>query len=249
MSNPDGSPEPARNPGLGPPSGDQTPHADPDAIDLQLVHAAQAGDHRARAELLERYQHRLFGVCLRMLGRTPLARQTAVDLTQESLLRIVRGLSTFDASSKLSTWAIRITMNVCLSHLRSQAVRERPVPPHLRPPARDREHTPRSSGDDRHVDAMAEPSGDSGVLPPDERERVLHALDALDPDQRALLVLRDVRGLEYEHIAEVLATPLGTVKSRLFRARAALRALLSPSETLQPTQQPTPTSTPPTTPN
>ncbi|HZW05490.1 MAG TPA: sigma-70 family RNA polymerase sigma factor, partial [Phycisphaerales bacterium] len=108
-----------------PPSASQpTPLATADDLaDLRLVAAIRAGEPHAWHELLSKYQDRLYGVCLRIIGDSPRARQTAADLTQDALVKIIQGLSTYDGSAKLSTWMIRVTMNVCLSHLRAQKLR------------------------------------------------------------------------------------------------------------------------------
>jgi RNA polymerase sigma-70 factor (ECF subfamily) len=160
------------------------------------------------------------------------------------MVRILRGIHTFDGTSRVSTWMIRVTMNVCLSWLRSQRLRRHQS---LEGP-RTREGIVSPGSEKTQADAGREGLGDlgrartpsggehpggGGVLPvsgalerDDEQRRVGEALERIDADQRALLVLRDVRGLEYEQIAEVLGVPLGTVKSRIFRARAALRDVL-----------------------
>lgn len=218
------------------PSAPDAESARQDAIDAQLVVAAHAGDQGAVVGLLERYQDRLFGVFLRMLGTDRFARQTATDLCQDAMVRLVQGLGGFDRRSKFSTWAIRVAMNVCLTHLRSQRLRQTVS---LDTPA-----NPRSGGADSPVlgaeraflgskagsvrnsaetPADGELSGGSRVEHEERRAMVASALDALDSRDRAIVILRDVQGLEYEQIAEILGVPLGTVKSRLFRARVALR--------------------------
>lgn len=145
-------------------------------------------------------------------------RDLALDLTQDALVKVIQGLDKYDGRAKLSTWIIRVTMNVCLSKLRAEKLRRHASleglgfsrgdtsENHGFEPEHEREH-----GSASHVEHN------------EDRERVLRALQLLDPDQRAVLILRDSRGLEYDQIAEVLGVAVGTVKSRLFRARAALR--------------------------
>lgn len=212
-------------------------HTEPteaDAEDLRLIALVRAGgvggggtaagaSGPAWSQLLRRYQDRLFGVCLRMLGPSARARQTAADLTQDAMVKIIQGLPSYDGSAKFSTWAIRVTMNVCLSHLRGAKLRQHA--------SLDGSQS-RGSDSDRygeHAHPAREPNTGSGVLPDEERRQVAQALTTLDPEQRAILVLRDVRGLDYEQIARVLGVAVGTVKSRLFRARAALREALESS--------------------
>lgn len=189
--------------------------------DMALVAAVRAGDARAWRELLARYQTRLFNVCLRMVRN----RDLAEDMTQESMVKIIQGLGSYDGRSKLSTWMIRVTMNVCLSKLRSEKVRRHHSLEGLA------ERAARSAGRDSSggigADALGfsqdrEPSTASRVQDAEEQARVLDALDLLDPDQKAILVLRDLRGLDYDQIADVLGIALGTVKSRISRARSAL---------------------------
>jgi RNA polymerase sigma-70 factor (ECF subfamily) len=188
-----------------------------DAQELALVKAIQRGQTQAWAALLSRYQDRLFGVCYRMVGD----RDLAADLTQDSMVKIIEGLSTYDGRSKLSTWMIRVTMNVCLSKMRSEKLRR-----HASLDAPDRAgpgREGRPAGDRLEDFREREPDGSSGVERDELRRVVAGALLRIAPEQRAILVLRDARDLDYDQIAEVLDIPVGTVKSRLFRARAALR--------------------------
>lgn len=184
--------------------------------ELQLLQAWRQGDPQALGSLLRGYQGRIYGVCYRLLHD----REAAMDLTQESLVRIIEGLPGYDGRSQLSTWMIRVSMNCCLTYLRKQKLRR-----HGSLEAAADGGSPGPAGE--------EPSALSRVQQREDREVLVRALDALDPDSRAILVLRDLQALEYQQISEVLDLPLGTVKSRLFRAREALRMeveRLSPSE-------------------
>lgn len=217
------------------PQNDPNPTAPQPDPDQPLVRAAQSGDARALASLLDSYQHRLFAVCLRMLGTDRRSHQTASDLTQDALLKLLAGLPTFDHQSLFSTWAIRITMNVVLSHLRSAKLRNHaslsdhaaafpgPSNPASRSENDGRLQTVRISENTTELSAA------SRVEHTERAGTVADALTKIDPHHRALLILRDVQGLDYEHIASALDIPLGTVKSRLFRARLALRAVLEPA--------------------
>ncbi len=176
--------------------------------DDELIRAWEKGDDAALAELLRGYQPRVYAVCYRMLQSS----DEAVDLTQEALTKILEGLHTFGGRSQFSTWAIRVTMNCCLSHLRRLRLRRHRS---LDDPETARE---RAGG--------GEPPPVDRVEQADRIARVELALSQLDPEARAIIVLRDVQGLDYQQIGEVLSVPVGTVKSRLFRARAALRELV-----------------------
>lgn len=182
--------------------------------ELQLVQAHQSGDPDAVRELVEAYQHRVFSVCYRMLND----REAAADLTQDTLVKVIEGLDGYQTRAKLSTWIIRIAMNCCLSHMRRQKVRRHLPLDATRPGERSTlaANLPDSSehSSSRHVEQA------------ELHNQLLAAMASLDPDMRAILMLRDLQGLEYGQIAEVLDVPVGTIKSRLFRARAALRGAL-----------------------
>ena len=179
--------------------------------ELQLLEAHRRGEARATAELLGAYQRRIYTICFRMLGSA----EDASDLTQDALVKVLEGLDTYDGRSSLSTWIIRVAMNCCLSHLRKQKLRR-----HRSldvPPGRDPLGVPNPAG------ARAELSPLARVEQAEVQSILLRALGGLDPEMRSVLVLRDFQELDYQKISEVLNVPVGTVKSRLFRARAALR--------------------------
>lgn len=206
------------------PSPAEAPSAD--AHDLQLVAEIRAGQPGAWQRLLTRHQDGLFGVCYRMVGTGPRAREIAGDLTQDAMVKIIQGLGSFNGQAKLSTWMVRVTMNVCLSWQRGQQHRRHAS---LDAPAGG---IAGSLGFDRNgvggtfaeLLQSREPGGGSGVQREEARGKMGQALAELDGEQRALLILRDVRDMDYGQIAEVLGVPVGTVKSRLFRARSALRS-------------------------
>ncbi|GBD19972.1 ECF RNA polymerase sigma factor SigE [bacterium HR28] len=173
--------------------------SDPDST---LVAAARAGDHDAFAELVRRYQRLVYAVSYRLLRDQTLAE----DVTQDAFVRAYLSLDRFRGTS-FRAWVLRIAHNAALDQLRSLA-RHRHVPL-------------------EDVPERPEPSSSFG---PVEHEGLTAALEAalaaLPPDQRAVVLLADVEGLPYDEVAEVLAIPLGTVKSRLARARTRLRVLL-----------------------
>lgn len=174
---------------------------------------ARAGDRAALEALLRRHQPRVHALCRRMLGDD----RDAEDATQEALVAVVRGLPRFDGRSAFGTWVHRVTVNVCLDELRRRGRRPRTVPVD-------------GHGPDGH--ARPEPADPrpgpaelvTGRLPLDA------ALDRLPPEHRAAVVLRDLLGLDYATIAEILAIPPGTVRSRIARGRARLADLVGPDE-------------------
>lgn len=185
------------------------------AEDLRLVSRIQSGDASAWGPLLERRETQIYATCRRMVSDA----ETARDLTQDVLVRLIEKINDFDGRARFSTWMTRITINHCISHLRKQKLRRHAS---LEAPVR------KSGGETMgslgaSLEQRSEHGVERGVESMEEAERVAGALRAIDPDHTAILTLRDVQGLDYAQIAETMEVPVGTVKSRLFRARAALR--------------------------
>lgn len=190
------------------------------AVDDQaLVTAAQDGDRAALDALLRRHHDRLYALCRRLTGNDA----DAADANQEALMAIVRGLARFDGRSSFSTWSYRVATNACLDELRRRRRRPDPGLPeeqalpaddHGGPPGLDEEVAVRMAVDD--------------------------ALSTLPMTFRAAVVLRDLCGLDYAEIAEVLGVPTGTVRSRIARGRAALALALGnpPAPTDRPSPRP-----------
>jgi RNA polymerase sigma-70 factor (ECF subfamily) len=174
----------------------------PEGLDELTLLRAQRGDERAWRDLIERYQGPVHALVWRLLARR--ARHRAEDLVQETFVRVLRALPKFDPSgpATLSTWILTIATRLVLNELR-------------RPEAEPLDHDP--PGSDR-TDRDA------------ERQRLGAAIAvgmaALPEGQRAVLVLREYHDLEYAEIADALELDVGTVKSRLARARAAMREYL-----------------------
>jgi RNA polymerase sigma-70 factor (ECF subfamily) len=182
--------------------------------DLALVERIKAGEKAAWDELLARHADRMFNLCLRMVG----SREFAADLAQDAMVKVIEGIGTYDGRARLSTWIHRVTTNVVISKLRAEKHRRHAS---LEAgPSGNHEQAPSSL---RQSLTTREPAPESNVEVQQQRRRVTAALLKLSPDQRAIIVLRDSQGLDYEQIGDVLGIGVGTVKSRLFRARAALR--------------------------
>lgn len=168
------------------------------STDEELVRRFVHGDREAFTGLVERHQTRVYNIAYRMLG----GREDALDAVQDVFLTCLRKLPGFRGQSAFTTWLHRVTVNVCLDALR----RHRPEQPW---------------GDELPEIPVADPS-DSASQAVD----VQRALLRVPVEFRTVLLLHDVHGQPYETIAEILGTPLGTVKSRLHRGRVALgRAL------------------------
>lgn len=186
--------------------------------DHDLVAAAQQGDRAALDALLRRHHPRLRALCLRLTGDPT----DADDACQDALVAVVRGLARFDGRSTFATWAYRVTTNTCLDELRRR--RRRPLPGLLA-------DGPTLAGRGEIV-APDTSAGGGRLAEPDPGDTVADRLDIdaaiaqLPPDFRVAVVLRDLCELSYGEIAEILGVPVGTVRSRIARGRAALLPLL-----------------------
>ena len=167
----------------------------PQPVDDLLVQRARRGDRVAMESVLESLAPQIWNIARRLMGNDT----DAADASQEALIAVARGLSTFDGRSAVTTWAHRVATNACLDELRRR--HRRPVP--TEPPP----------------EALATAHHDPNVV---DRLEVDRALAALPPDFRAAIVLREVFGHDYDTIAALLDCPIGTVRSRLSRARALL---------------------------
>jgi len=187
--------------------------------DDALVARARNGDADAFGDLVLRYQDAVFRV-VRRTSRMDAAR--AEDLAQETFLRAYRALDRFRGQCSFANWLFRIATNLTINRVTTVAARAERRAVSL--------ENPRRAGD--REDSM-DPADDKVRAPdaPMEREELKTALDAalarLPDDFRVAVVLRDIEGLEYEAIAEVLEVPIGTVRSRLHRGREALRDIVT----------------------
>jgi RNA polymerase sigma-70 factor, ECF subfamily len=167
--------------------------------------------------LVDRYHRRVFAICFEVLR----SRSDAEDATQETFIKLARGAAGFRGDAKLSTWLYRVARNVCTDHVRHDA--RRPATPVADPGQLD--------------DAPSEPDSSAGTA---EHLAVAAALDTLDPLSRLALVLVAVEGLTYVEAGEVIGLPVGTVKSRVSRARVRLATTLA-----ERSRAPTSDATPP----
>jgi RNA polymerase sigma-70 factor, ECF subfamily len=186
----------------------ETHRADACGSDAQLIGRTLAGEPAAFGELVLRYQDRLYNSLLRVLGSAEDAR----DAVQDAFVQAFVKLDTFRGSSAFYTWLYRIALNTAMSHARRKR--------------------PHRSLDQERTECGREPV-DSQPLPAarlelSERAAQVHrALAELSAEYREIIVLRELDGCKYEQIAEILALPIGTVRSRLFRARLELRDRLA----------------------
>lgn len=186
--------------------------------DAELLEQCRRGDGAAFERLVRKYQDRIFNTCWRMSGN----RADAEELTQETFVRAFQAIGRFDGRSEFFTWLYRIATNLAISHQRKRS-RSSAGSLDRSPPRGAVEH----GGGAATRAAGSGPSPEERALATERGEQVIAALAELDEEHRAVVVLRDVESLDYEQIADILEVPVGTVKSRLHRARMALRARLT----------------------
>lgn len=185
--------------------------------DTAWIKAFLAGDRSAFDKLVLSHKDRVFNVCYRLLGDY----EDASDCAQETFVKVYRSLKDFRFDASFSTWLFTIAVNTCRNKLNSAEYRRRKRMIPIDDPPEGHERA-------KNVRELADP-GPSPLaqLVEKERERLLQdAMDALPPDARAVVILRDVEGLSYEEIVLVTGYNMGTLKSKLARARQRLREIL-----------------------
>jgi len=190
--------------------------------DADLVAACRSGRTEAFGELVTRHQDRVFNLAYRLTSSA----DDAAEIAQEAFLKAYRGLDSFRGDCAFYTWMFRIAVNTARSRQRFKAVRPKELSLDANP-GRDADG---SGGKSLLTDLPA-----AGTDPVEEASRAEHrqlveqALARLNEEQRMLIVLRDIEGRNYGELADLLDCPRGTVKSRLHRARMALKDLLAPA--------------------
>lgn len=185
-----------------------------DSEDRALVRRLCAAEEAAYEELLQRFEHPIYNLMCRLTDHP----EDGADVTQEVFLKVFRSIGSFRGKSSLKTWIYRIAVNEARNHRRS-FLRHRKQEVHLEP--------------DPETAALSEWVQDPGPSPFEialdhEAEHLIEAaLTEINPGFRAALVLRDVEGMAYDEIAEILEISLGTVKSRIMRGREALKERLT----------------------
>lgn len=182
--------------------------------DQQLVERVQRGDKHAFDLLVSKYQQRI----LNLVGRFVRNPNDAMDVTQEAFLKAYRALPKFRGDSAFYTWMYRIAVNTAKNYL---AVQSR------RPMEADQDYDEIEQIDSSGV--LREQGTPEHMLLRDEiQDTVIRAIEELPEDLRTAITLREVEGLSYEDIAAVMECPIGTVRSRIFRAREAIDKQLKP---------------------
>ncbi|MBW6392162.1 RNA polymerase sigma factor RpoE [Halomonas sp. MCCC 1A17488] len=191
--------------------------------DQQLVERAQKGDTRAFDLLVKKYQHKIIG----LIGRYIQDHAEVQDVAQEAFIKAYRALGKFRAESAFYTWMYRIAINTAKNHLVSKG---------RRPPGSDLDIVDAEILD--HTGRLSDIETPESSLARDQLETaVFEAIENLPDDLRTAITLRELDGLSYEDIANIMQCPVGTVRSRIFRAREAVDQHIQPLVTTSRTRE------------
>jgi len=181
------------------------------ADEVVLVERCQSGDAAAFDSLVAKYAPQVYNLAYRMVGHP----EDAEDMAQAVFIRVFRAIKSFRGTSSFNTWLYRVATNVCLDELKRR--KRRPVSTEW----------PREEDVPLDPPSAAAVDPETAVLRRERQELVQRAIQSLPESQRVVLVLADIQGLSYDEISEALGASLGTVKSRLNRARLALKSKLA----------------------
>jgi len=195
------------------PAGNSPNISDDDAV---LVASAQQGDLSAFEALVARHQKRMVNTAFRIIG----GYEDACEVTQDAFVSAYRNLNSFRAEAKFSTWLTAITVNLSKNRLKRVIIRQKREPVSLDAPIRT------DDGEVMPDPPSKEPSALDRLERQDVKQKVQDCIQALEPDFREVLVLRDMQDFSYDEISGMLKVAAGTVKSRLFRARESVKECL-----------------------
>lgn len=182
--------------------------------DHQLVKRVQKGDRRAFDLLVIKYQYKVQAVISRYIKDST----EVLDVSQEAFIKAYRAIANFRGDSQFYTWLFRIAVNTAKNHLVSRS---------RRPPSEDIDY--QEAEDFGVSDVLKDNDGPEGEMFRSELEKIVFdTMRALPEDLRAAISLRELEGLSYEEIAEIMECPVGTVRSRIFRAREAINEKIQP---------------------
>ena len=183
--------------------------------DFDLVNAFKRGDHSAFEKIVLKYQDRVYNLCYRFLGD----KQEAEDSAQDIFIKVYKALKGFKLKSSFYTWLYRIVINTCKNRVKSLEFRRAKSRISI-----DDDQDRNDHGISGIIDNINLP--DMNIEKNEKIKRIQEAIDSLPPDQKTMVILRDIEGLSYDEIASVTKNRLGTVKSKLSRARLSLRTKL-----------------------
>ena len=183
-----------------------------DSTDSDLVKAFQTGDKTAFDALVLKHKDRVFNLCYWFLGDT----QEANDSAQDAFIKVYRSLKKFRQESTFSTWLYKIVANTCKNRLKSSEYKQKKSTVPLHNPGEQGIHSVMEIRDES-------PSPSNGLEMKERMTLIQKAIGSLPSDKRSVLVLRDIEGLSYEEVSKITGLNVGTVKSRLSRARLELK--------------------------
>ena len=185
-----------------------------DTTDQALVARVQQGDKRAFDLLVSRYQHRI----IKLVSRFVRNRDDAMDVAQDTFIKAYRALGNFRGESAFYTWLYRIAINTAKNHL--TAIARRPVEVNLTD----------ADGEEIPLEALQQETEtpEKILLVAEIKKTIFATIDSLQEDLRTAIMLREIDGLSYEEIAAAMECPIGTVRSRIFRAREVIDGTLKP---------------------
>ena len=182
-----------------------------DLKEKELIRKAKQGDMLAFEELVLQHEKMIYNLAFRMMNHSEDAR----DISQEVFLKAYRSLSNFDERSAFSTWLYRITHNTCIDEMRKRKGKQ------------NYSLEEELENEEGSVQRQVADDGDTPeekLLREEQKSEIVQALNTLSEEHKAAIILRDVKGMSYEEIAEILEISLGTVKSRISRARNQCKA-------------------------
>jgi RNA polymerase sigma-70 factor (ECF subfamily) len=182
--------------------------APPDSDERQILLLCQGGNRKAYGVLVKRYMKRAYFTALGFIGKP----EAALDLSQDAFVRAFQAIKKFDPERRFFTWYYQILRNLCLNHMRDRARRARSF----------------SDVDENVLHRIPDRSQDTSRLAEqnETQKLVWEGLNTLRPHEKEIILLKDFQDVSYQEIAELLDCPIGTVMSRLFTARKALKAKL-----------------------
>ncbi len=185
-----------------------------DTTDQALVARVQQGDKRAFDLLVSRYQQRI----IKLVSRFVRNRDDAMDVAQDTFIKAYRALGNFRGESAFYTWLYRIAINTAKNHL--TAIARRPVEVNLTD----------ADGEEIPLEALQQETEtpEKILLVAEIKKTIFATIDSLQEDLRTAIMLREIDGLSYEEIATAMECPIGTVRSRIFRAREVIDGTLKP---------------------
>jgi RNA polymerase sigma-70 factor, ECF subfamily len=174
--------------------------------DAEAISLCQAGNRQAYGYLVEHYKERAYYSALGILG----SHDAALDISQDAFVRGFHAIKRFEQGKKFFTWYYQILRNLCLNYIRDKKRHARSF----------------SEVDEYEINKLTDEAGDASVLAEQNelKRAIWEAMDELKPKEREIIVLKDFQELSYKEMAEILDIPIGTVMSRLFNARQALKA-------------------------